>query len=84
MKAYERMDVQIHVFLTSALVDNWSASRLGRFTADGLWIGGCVGSRDCVDDVERRKILLLPGLQLQPLGHTIPAAYFGIADGINH
>jgi hypothetical protein len=33
MKAYEGMDVQIHIFLTSALVGGeWSASRPGRFT----------------------------------------------------
>jgi hypothetical protein len=33
MKAYRGVDVQTHVFLTSALVgDEWSASRLGRFT----------------------------------------------------
>jgi hypothetical protein len=33
MKAYGGMDVQIHIFLTSALVrGEWSASRLDRFT----------------------------------------------------
>jgi hypothetical protein len=32
MKAYRGVDVQTHVFLTSALVvGDWSASRLGRF-----------------------------------------------------
>jgi hypothetical protein len=48
MKAYRGVDVQIHVFLTLALAgDEWSASRLGRFTplerAPGTyWIGGWV------------------------------------------
>jgi hypothetical protein len=33
MKAYGGVDVQIHIFLTSALVGGeWSASRSGRFT----------------------------------------------------
>jgi hypothetical protein len=33
MKTYGGVDVEIHVFLTSALVGNkWSASRPGRFT----------------------------------------------------
>jgi hypothetical protein len=33
MKAYGGMDVQIHIFLTSALAGGeWSASRPGRFT----------------------------------------------------
>jgi hypothetical protein len=33
MKAYGRVDVEIHIFLTSALAGGeWSASRPGRFT----------------------------------------------------
>jgi hypothetical protein len=33
MKAYGRVDVQIHIFFTSALVGGeWSASRPGTFT----------------------------------------------------
>jgi hypothetical protein len=60
--------------LTSALVGGeWSASRPGRFTpgerAPGThWIGGWVGPRTGLDDVERRKFLTLPGLELRPLG----------------
>jgi hypothetical protein len=35
MKTYGGVDVQIHVFLTSALVEgDWSTLRPGRFTAD--------------------------------------------------
>jgi hypothetical protein len=49
--------------------DEWSASRPGRFTpierASGThWIGGWVGPRTGLDDVERRKILPLPELEL--------------------
>jgi hypothetical protein len=68
------MDVYINVFLTSALVGViWSASRPGRFTpglrAPGAhWIGGCMGPRTGLDNVEKRKILTLPGLELRPLG----------------
>jgi hypothetical protein len=36
MKAYGGVDVQIHIFLTSALIGGkWSASRIGRFTPRG-------------------------------------------------
>jgi hypothetical protein len=63
------------VFLTSALVGReWSASRPGRFTpgerAPGThWIGGLVGPRASLDDVEKRNYLTLPGLELRALGH---------------
>jgi hypothetical protein len=36
------------------------------------WIDGWVGLRTGVDNVERRKILLLPGLELQPLRPVSP------------
>jgi hypothetical protein len=71
MKAYGGVDVQIHIFLTSALVrGEWSASRPGRFTpeerAPGThWIGGWVNPRAGLDDVEKWKFLTLPGL-VQP------------------
>jgi hypothetical protein len=68
MKAYGGVDVYIHVFLTSALVGEWSASRADRFTPGERgpgthWIGW-VGPRTGLDDVEKRKILTLPGLEL--------------------
>jgi hypothetical protein len=70
MKAYGRVDVYIHIFLTSALVGGeWSASRPGLFTlrerAPGThWIGGWVGPRAALDDVEKRKFFTLPALEL--------------------
>jgi hypothetical protein len=73
MKAYGRVDVEIHVFLTSALVEGeWSDSRTGRFTpaerAPGThWIGGWVGPRTGMDDMEKRKFLPVPGLERRPL-----------------
>jgi hypothetical protein len=32
------------------------------------WIGGWVGPRDGLDDVEKRKFLTLLGLELRPVG----------------
>jgi hypothetical protein len=70
METYGGVDVQTHVFLTSALVGGeWSASRPGRFTPGERvpgthWIGGCVGPRAGLGDVEKRKFLTLPGLEL--------------------
>jgi hypothetical protein len=70
------VDVQIRVFLTSAPAGGeWSASRPGRFTPGdrGLgthWIGGWVDPRDGLDNVDKRKFLTLPGVELRPLGRT--------------
>jgi hypothetical protein len=70
MKAYGGVDIYIHVLLTSALVGGeWSASRPGRFPPGGRasgthWIGGWVGPSTGLDDVEMRKFLTLPGLEL--------------------
>jgi hypothetical protein len=74
MNAYGGVDVWIHIFLTSALAGGeWSVSRPGRFTpgerAPGThWVGGWVGPRAGLDDVEKRKFLTLPRLELRPLG----------------
>jgi hypothetical protein len=61
-------------FLDSAIVgDEWSASRPGHFTPgeranDTHCIGGLVGPRAGLNDIEERKFLTLPGLELRPLG----------------
>jgi hypothetical protein len=63
MKAYGRVDVEIHIFLISALTEGErSALRPGRFTprerASGThWIGGWVDLRPGLDDVENGKYL---------------------------
>jgi hypothetical protein len=74
MEAYGRMDVEIHVFLTSALVGGeWSDSRPCRFTPRGK-SSRCpldrklVGPQRRLDDVEQRKFLTLQALELRPLG----------------
>jgi hypothetical protein len=59
MLAYGGVDVQIHIFLTSALgLGEWSASRPGRFTpgesAHGTYsMEGWVGSSAGLDDMEK-------------------------------
>jgi hypothetical protein len=74
MKTYGGVDVQMHIFLTSALVGGeWSASRPGCFTPGGKspgthWTGGWVGPRTGLDDVETENFFLLPGLEIRPLG----------------
>jgi hypothetical protein len=74
MKAYGEVDVHIHIFLTSALAGGKSsASCPGRSIpgerAPGThWIGGWVDPRAGLDDVEKRKFLPPPGLELRPLG----------------
>jgi hypothetical protein len=53
MKTCETVDVETHIFLTSALVGGeWSASRPGRFTPGEVaynahLTGGWVGPRAC-------------------------------------
>jgi hypothetical protein len=74
VKTYGEVDVQIHVFLTSALVrGEWSASRPGRFTPSkkplsvhslGDWLGPRIG----LGDVGKRKFLNVAELELRPLG----------------
>jgi hypothetical protein len=49
-----------------------SASRPGRFTpgersSGTYWIGGWVDPRAGLNDIEKRKFLTLPGLELRPL-----------------
>jgi hypothetical protein len=75
MKAYVGVDIQIHIFLTSALLGGeWSASRLCRCTprerTPGIhWIVGWVGPRARLDDVEKKKFLTLRGLEPWPHDH---------------
>jgi hypothetical protein len=69
MKPYGGVDLQIHIFLTSALAGGeWSDSLPGRFTPGTHWIRSLVDPRGGLDDVEKREFLTLPGLQLRPLG----------------
>jgi hypothetical protein len=61
---------RIHISLTSSLVGGeWSASRPGRFIPGERarvthCVEGWVGPRAGVDNVEKRKLLILPGLEL--------------------
>jgi hypothetical protein len=77
MKAYGGVDVQIHIFLISALAGGErSASCPGRFTPEERapvthCIEGWVDPGDGLDNVEKRKFLPLPGLELRPLGRPV-------------
>jgi hypothetical protein len=59
MKAYGGVYVQIHIFLTSALVGGeWSASRPGRFTPGEVTpgihcVGGWVDTRAGLHNMEK-------------------------------
>jgi hypothetical protein len=81
MKMYGGVDVYIHIFLTSALVGGeWSASRPCRVNprerALGThWIGGWVGPRTGLDNVEKRKFLSLLRLKVRPLGRQARSQY---------
>jgi hypothetical protein len=72
MKMCGGVDVQIHFFLTSALVGGeWSASPTTRSTSverthGTHWIGGWMGPRAVLDNGKERKFLALPGLELGP------------------
>jgi hypothetical protein len=73
MKVYGGVDVQIHVFLTSALVGcEWSASRPGRLTlrqiASGThWTGGWVWPQSQSGRCGAETNLLpLPGIEPWP------------------
>jgi hypothetical protein len=75
MKIYGGVNVKIHVFLTLALVgDEKSALHPSHFiprerALNTHWVGGWMGPRIGLDDIESRKILPLLRLELQPLGH---------------
>jgi hypothetical protein len=86
MKAYGGVDVWAHVFLTSVLVGGeWSASRPGCFTLGerapvAHW---WVDSRAGLEDVEKRKFVTLPGLELEPsLVQPVANRYPGSSDDI--
>jgi hypothetical protein len=75
MKVYGGVEVYIHIFLTLALVGGeWSASCPCHFTPRESgprthWIGSLVGLVG-LDEMEKIKILTLPGLELRPLSRS--------------
>jgi hypothetical protein len=66
--------LQIHIFLTLVLagvnsqLHALAALYLGDKAPSTHWIGGWVGTRAGLDDVEKRIFLTLPGLELRHLG----------------
>jgi hypothetical protein len=69
MEAYGGVDIEIHMFLTSALFGGeWTASHPGYFTPEEgspiiHQIGGLVGPSTGLDYMEKRKFLTLLGLE---------------------
>jgi hypothetical protein len=70
MKTNGGVEVWIHILFTSTLVvGEWLASRPGLLEKHHThWIGGWVGARGGLEVVEKWKFLILPGLELRPLG----------------
>jgi hypothetical protein len=72
MKAYGGVDVQMHVFLTSALVQGeWSASHPSCFTPGERapsthWIGGWADPKAGLDNMEKLKSLTYHELNSHP------------------
>jgi hypothetical protein len=70
------VEVQTKNFLTLELVGSeWSASHPDCFTPREIgpgtpWIGGWVGPRASLDDVEKRKFLIASGLELRLLARS--------------
>jgi hypothetical protein len=57
----------MHIFITSVLAGGeWLALRPGLFTPGTIWKGCCLDPKAGVDNVEKRKYLTLPGLELRP------------------
>jgi hypothetical protein len=81
MKKYGGMNVYIHISLTLTIPGgDWSDKHHGCFTtresAPGThWIGGWVSPRIGVEDMEKRKCLVLSGLKLQPVIQPVASRY---------
>jgi hypothetical protein len=81
MKAYGGVDVSIHIFFTSALLEV-----SGQLHARPLYprgkgpgthsIGGWVDPRAGQDDMEKRKFFTLPGLALGPLSRQPVVSHY--------
>jgi hypothetical protein len=67
MKVYGEVDVQIHILSTSALAPRPCRFTAGERASGTHWIGGWVDPRAGLGDVEKGKLLILPGLKLRPL-----------------
>jgi hypothetical protein len=60
MEAYEKVNVQIHIFLTSALAGGeWPASLPDRFTPGTSWIRSWMDPTAGPEDVQRIFVILL-------------------------
>jgi hypothetical protein len=76
MKAYEGVDVQIHILdlgiswrwlVSYTLLPLYPVER----TAGTYWIEGWMDPRAGLDYVQNGKFLILPGFELRPLGRPV-------------
>jgi hypothetical protein len=63
MKAYGGVKLQIHILSSALNGGEWPATRPYSFTPGTHSIGGWVGPRAGLDEVQERKFLTLPGLE---------------------
>jgi hypothetical protein len=59
----------------TCLEAEWTPEHVWRLGGLQSWSGGWVDPRTCVDDMEKWKFLLLPGLELGLLGHPVRKRY---------
>jgi hypothetical protein len=73
MKTYGEVDAYIHSRILD-LGPSWSSVvsfTPGERALGTYWLGVWAGPRTCLVDMGRRKILLLPGFELRPLGRPV-------------
>jgi hypothetical protein len=84
MKTYVewRYCITLSLLISALVRGEWSASRLGLFTPgeralDIIGIGYWLGPRHCLDAMQKRKILPLPGIESRPCSPPLYLLSYG-------